>query len=67
MELVHANYREVVCIQRMETVVDRDFGGTVLMGTMSISCLRLQKVNADWITTKCATGKAGIGTLHWPC
>jgi hypothetical protein len=28
---------------------------------------RAASANADWITTKFATGKAGIGTSHWLC
>jgi len=30
-------------------------------------CPRGVKANAGWITMKFATGKAGIGTLPWPC
>ncbi len=25
------------------------------------------KANVDWITTKCVTGRAGIGISRWPC
>src|ERR1017187_10418181 len=33
----------------------------------SSNALRLPRANADWITTRFATGKVGTGTSRWPC
>ena len=38
--VVHPDYWQTVCTQGMEGVIDRDFSKTLLMGSMSFSCLR---------------------------
>ena len=40
MPLIKPDYWQAMCTQGMESVVDRDFRRTMLMGGMWVSCLR---------------------------
>ena len=39
MNVVQPDHWKGLCTQRMEGVIDRDFSKTLLMGSMSFSCL----------------------------
>jgi hypothetical protein len=39
MKLIDPDHGQAMCTQGMESVVDRDFRRTLLMGSMSVSCL----------------------------
>ena len=40
VKVVQPDHWQVLCTQGMVAVVDRNFGGTLLMGSMSFSCSR---------------------------